>query len=73
MPEVKVSSKNQIVIPHEAREALHIRPGNKLLVIVRGDRVILLRKPKNYSEAIAGMARGVYPPDYLQSERKSWR
>ncbi len=73
MAEVKVSSKNQIVIPREAREALRIKPGNKLLVVSRGDRVILLRKPKNYAEAIAGIARGVYPPDYLQSERKSWR
>jgi AbrB family looped-hinge helix DNA binding protein len=33
---------NQIVIPKEAREALRVKVGDKLLVVVRGDRVIVL-------------------------------
>ena len=33
MAQVKVSSKNQIVVPREAREALHIKPGTKLDVV----------------------------------------
>ena len=73
MAEVKLSSKNQIVIPREVREALRIKAGAKLLVVVHGETVILCRKPKSYSEAIEGMARGLYPPDYLENERKSWR
>ena len=71
MPEVKVSSKNQIVIPREAREALQIKPGARLRVVVRGDLVILLRKPKRYAQAIAGMGR-VYGAGYLDKERASW-
>ena len=49
-----------------------LKPGSKLLVVVMGDRVILQRKPKNYADAIRGMTRGLYPPDYLEQERKSW-
>ena len=32
MAEATLSSKNQIVIPREASEALHVRPGDKILV-----------------------------------------
>lgn len=35
MTEVKLSSRNQIVIPREAREALGLKAGDKLLVVVR--------------------------------------
>ena len=73
MPEVKLSSKNQIVVPREAREALGIRPGARLRVVVRGDLVILLRKPAKYADAIAGMGTGLYGAAYLDDERASWR
>jgi AbrB family looped-hinge helix DNA binding protein len=72
MDEVKLSSKNQIVIPREARNALRVKAGDRLLVVVRGDTVILLRKPKKYSKAISGIARGLYLSDYLERERESW-
>lgn len=36
MTEVKLSSKNQIVIPREAREALGAKAGTRLVVVVRG-------------------------------------
>lgn len=73
MHEVKLSSKNQIVIPWEIRDALRVRAGDRLVIFRRGDTVILLRKPKQYSKAIAGMASGLYPPDYLKGERESWQ
>lgn len=41
---VKMSSKNQIVVPREAREALGLRPGDRLLVHVRDDGVAELRR-----------------------------
>ena len=72
MAEVKLSSKNQIVVPREARKALGVGAGAKLLVVVRGDSVILRRKPKSYAEAIEGLAGTPYPSDYLEQERKSW-
>jgi AbrB family looped-hinge helix DNA binding protein len=72
MPEAKLSSKNQIVIPREAREALHLKPGDKLLVVVRGNDLLLLQKPKSYAKALRGLASGLYPKDYLRKERESW-
>jgi AbrB family looped-hinge helix DNA binding protein len=72
MTEATLSTKNQIVIPLEAREALRVKPGDKLVVVVRGDRVIVLQKPKSHHAAIRGLARGVYSSAYLQKERQSW-
>jgi AbrB family looped-hinge helix DNA binding protein len=67
-----LSPKNRIVIPREVREALGIKPGDKLLLVVRSSRVVIMRKPKSFAKAIRGIARGVYPPDYLQKKRNSW-
>lgn len=72
MAEATLSSKNQIVIPREAREALKLKPGDKLLVLVRGGNVLVLQKPKSYRAAIRGLGRGLYPKDYLRKERESW-
>jgi AbrB family looped-hinge helix DNA binding protein len=73
MREVKLSTKNQIVIPREIRDALGVKAGDRLLVVPRGDTVILLRKPKKYSKAIAGMGKGLFGPGYLAEERESWQ
>ncbi|MBI3061666.1 MAG: AbrB/MazE/SpoVT family DNA-binding domain-containing protein [Deltaproteobacteria bacterium] len=73
MHEVKLSSKNQIVIPREIRHALGVKAGDRLLVVRRGDTVILLPKPKRYARAIAGIAKENYPAGYLSEERESWR
>ena len=73
MAEATLSSKNQIVIPREAREALGLKAGDKLIVTVLGGKVLVLEKPKSYRAALAGIARGLYPKDYLKKERDSWR
>jgi AbrB family looped-hinge helix DNA binding protein len=70
--EVTLSSKNQIVVPREAREALGLKAGSKLHVVVRGDVAILLRRPRSHADALAGIARGTYPADYLEAERSDW-
>ena len=72
MNEVKLSSKNQIVIPRDARNALSLKAGDKLLVVVRGDTLILMQKPKKHSKAIRGIGKDLYPNDYLRVERESW-
>jgi AbrB family looped-hinge helix DNA binding protein len=73
MREVKLSSKNQIVIAREVRDALGVKAGDRLLVVPRGNTVILLRKPKTYSKTIAGMGKDIYESNYLDQERESWR
>jgi AbrB family looped-hinge helix DNA binding protein len=73
MPEVKLSSKNQIVIPREAREALKIKSGDKLVVVVRGNQLLVFPRPKSYKNALRGLGKGLYPEGYLEKERQSWR
>ncbi|MGO8734999.1 MAG: AbrB/MazE/SpoVT family DNA-binding domain-containing protein [Terriglobia bacterium] len=72
MAEATISSKNQMVIPREAREALGVKPGDRVLVVVRGNRVIVLQKPPSHRDAIRGLARGLYSSGHLQKERQSW-
>ena len=68
-----LSSKNQIVVPKEAREALGVKPGDKLLVTVHNGSVTVMKRPAKYHLAIQGLARGIYGPDYLKQERASWK
>jgi len=73
MPEAKLSAKNQIVVPRDVRRKLGLKPGDKVILSLYGETAILMRKPKKYSAALAGVAEGLYPRDYLQRERESWR
>jgi AbrB family looped-hinge helix DNA binding protein len=72
MAEAKLSSKNQIVIPREAREALQLKPGDKLIVRVLDGKILVMEKPKSYRNAIRGLMRKGYGEDYLRKERNSW-
>jgi AbrB family looped-hinge helix DNA binding protein len=72
MKEATLSTKNQIVVPREAREALGVKPGDKLLVVVRGERVLVLQKPKSHHAAIRGLAEGAFSAGHLPKERQSW-
>jgi AbrB family looped-hinge helix DNA binding protein len=73
MKEATLSRKNQVVIPREAREALCVRPGDKLLFVMRGRILIVIPKPRKHSKALRGLAKDLYPPGYLKKERQSWR
>jgi AbrB family looped-hinge helix DNA binding protein len=42
----KLSSKNQIVIPKEARQAMGVKGGDYLLVVVKDDLTLVMPKPK---------------------------
>jgi len=57
MTTVTVSSKYQVVIPLEARQALGIQPGQKIEVIAYAGRLefILVDKPKT----LRGFLRGI--------------
>jgi len=72
MAQATISSKNQIVIPREAREALGLKAGDKVLVVVRGKRVLVLQKPRSNRAAIRGLAGSAYPSRHLHEERQSW-
>jgi AbrB family looped-hinge helix DNA binding protein len=57
---VKVSSRNQIVVPRQAREQLKIKPGDRLIVDVQGSLIVLSPEPDDYVEYMAGLGREVW-------------
>jgi AbrB family looped-hinge helix DNA binding protein len=72
MAEVTLSSRNPIVVPREAREALGLHAGDKIIIAVRGGTVVMLPHPASWTTALRGLAREGYPKNYVQEERASW-
>ena len=74
---VKVSSRNQIVVPRIARERLNIQSGDRLLVDVQDGVLILIPKPQDYVERMAGLHKEVWADvdtaSYLEEERQVWQ
>ncbi len=74
---VKVSSRYQIAIPSVVRRKLGIRTGDRLLVDVRGDHVILMPEPEDFARHLQGLHREVWegedPQEYVRRERAAWQ
>jgi AbrB family looped-hinge helix DNA binding protein len=57
---VKMSSKNQIVVPKEAREALGLQAGDRLVVTVPEEGVIEMRpEPRDLIAELEGILAAV--------------
>lgn len=72
MSEATLSSKHQIVVPKEAREALGVKAGDRLMVVTRGATVILMPKPESHEEALRGAGRGLFGKGHVRKERAGW-
>lgn len=74
MEAVKLSSKNQVVVPKEARRVLGVDAGDEVLFVSRNGMVYLLPKSRSLVESLRGRAQGKlgYPQGYLKKERASW-
>jgi len=77
MPVVRLNRRNQIVLPKAAREALGVKPGGRLLVLVEEGSVRLLPEPENWSEWIYGLGAEAWASlgggeAFLRKERSSW-
>jgi len=57
METVKISSRFQVVIPREAREALRLRPGQKVRIFVYDGRLQLI--PIRRMKEMRGFLRGL--------------
>ena len=51
----RLSSKGQVVIPEEVRNALGLKPGDQFIVIGRGDAVILKYIPEPSLDQFEGL------------------
>lgn len=71
---VKLSSKNQVVVPRDTREALGIAAGDEIMFVNRRGLAYVLPRGKSLVDALKGTATGKssYPKDYLKKERASW-
>jgi AbrB family looped-hinge helix DNA binding protein len=76
MSTVKISTKNQIVIPKEVRKALGVGAGDELVVVEKPGRIELVPRPKSYTKATLGLGKniwkGVDAVKYVKGERKTW-
>lgn len=60
MPVSKLTSKGQTTIPKEIRDALGLKPGDRIRFILEDDNRVVLSVPKRTIEDLAGM---FYDPD----------
>ena len=77
MPQtVKISSRNQIALPSEARRKLGLHPGDRLLVDVQDGVLVLIPQPQDYVDAMAGLHSQVWQDvdveAYINQERDAW-
>lgn len=57
MAAVTVSPKYQVVIPKEVRKRLGLSPGQKIQVVVYGDRIELI--PERPARLLRGFLKGI--------------
>ena len=65
---VKMSSKNQIVVPKLARDGLRLRAGDRLAVTVTGETVHLEKLPANLEDQLRGALETLGRRDELWAE-----
>jgi AbrB family looped-hinge helix DNA binding protein len=74
MPTATLSSKSQLVLPAEIRRKLDIRPGDRLVLELEGDHVVIRKAPRSDVEALAAYRSEIWR-DYtneVQAARDKW-
>lgn len=73
---IKISSKNQIVIPKAMRQYAHLKSGDEIIITAASGKLILLKKPKNYAQYLAGLHKHIWeeisPKKYINDMRNKW-
>ncbi|HHW44383.1 MAG: AbrB/MazE/SpoVT family DNA-binding domain-containing protein [Thermoanaerobacteraceae bacterium] len=78
MAVVKLSSKRQVTLPAGICRKLNLKEGDRLLLEIKDDRLILTRMPGSFSRYLSGSAGGIYGRTmeeidrYVRKERDSW-
>jgi len=72
-----LSSKSQVTLPASVCRNLGLQAGDKLAVILKGEHIILIPKPRNYTKAYGGKLEGLFGSvqeieAYLKDVRSSW-
>ncbi|MDD3641135.1 MAG: AbrB/MazE/SpoVT family DNA-binding domain-containing protein [Atribacterota bacterium] len=74
---IKVSGKNQIVIPKEVRKKFNIKSGDYLITKFDDEKIILYPSPKSFTKYAQGLGKEIWKDtdakDYVKKERQSWK
>ncbi|MBI3335699.1 MAG: AbrB/MazE/SpoVT family DNA-binding domain-containing protein [Candidatus Portnoybacteria bacterium] len=77
MPQSKISSKYQLVLPKEVRKKLGLSKGSRLSFYATKRWAILLPYPEDWTEHGWGLGKrvwkGIDPLEYIRQERVSWK
>jgi AbrB family looped-hinge helix DNA binding protein len=73
----RLSSRGQMVIPKEIRQALGLEAGDTVFFVLEGDSVRMFLRPKDYSEYMYGLGKEIWEvlgggDQFLTEERASW-
>lgn len=71
MPFAKLSTKGQVVIPKEVREALNLNPGITLRVITKEGRIILEPLKERILDRLDGKFAGEKLLEALEAEHRA--
>jgi AbrB family looped-hinge helix DNA binding protein len=73
---VQVTDDFLVAVPDEARQRLKIERGDRLLVEVRENAIILTPEPHDYVQRLRGLHRevweGIDTDEYIRRERDAW-
>lgn len=73
---VRLSRKNQIVVPKEARRKLGLSSGDQLIVWVEKNVLVMKPKPRSYARYMQGLHKDVWKGTnasaYVERERRAW-
>ncbi len=69
-----LSSKSQIVLPAAVRKRLGIQTGDRLLVEVEGDRIVIRKAPTSFTVALESCTDELWQgyTEDLEKERSRW-
>jgi AbrB family looped-hinge helix DNA binding protein len=72
----RLSTKYQLVLPKEVREALNLQPNDSVIFLIVGDSVYMRPRPKSFTSTLLGLHRDVWSgntDEWLERERASWQ
>jgi AbrB family looped-hinge helix DNA binding protein len=73
----RLSSRGQMVIPKEIRQALGLEAGDTVFFVLEGDSVRMFPRPKDYSEYMYGLGKEIWEAlgggdKFHAEEQASW-
>lgn len=67
----KLSSKNQIVIPKEARERMGLKRGEQVILAPKGRCLVLMKTPQSYTKSRYGFLKSDSKKSLISHVKKS--